>query len=279
MLLSQAWRLYAADRQIEGFSPHTLKGYAVQANMLIRYLGDIDVGEVTLADLKEYLVERGGHLKLSSLGMRIRVLRAFFRWAAEEGYCQANPARKLREPKLGKIVPKALSEEDTIILQEACRSPLEHALVEFFYSTGCRIGEVHRLNRGAIDWDNRSCIVLGKGSKEREVYFSIKAAIWLKKYLNSRKDTDMALFVTERKPHRMSIAEIRYIIKRVAKRSEVESNVYPHKLRHSYATHLLNQGAPMEGIQTLMGHAKISTTLVYASLSGPRRKEIYRKYF
>ena len=279
MLLSQAWRLYAADRQIEGFSPHTLKGYAVQANMLIKYLGDIDVDEVTLPDLKEYLVERGGHLKPSSLGMRIRVLRAFFRWAAEEGHCQANPARKLKEPKMGKRIPKALSEEDTVALQEGCRSPLEHALVEFMYSTGCRIGEVYRLNRGALDWDNRSCIVLGKGDKEREVYFSIKAAIWLRKYFNSRKDTDMALFVTERKPHRMSIAEIRYVIKRVARRSELDANVYPHKLRHSYATHLLNNGAPMEGIQTLLGHTNLSTTMLYASLSGPRRKEIYRKFF
>jgi integrase/recombinase XerD len=121
--------------------------------------------------------------------------------------------------------------------------------------------------------------VLGKGDKEREVYFSIKAAIWLRKYFNVRKDTDMALFVTERKPHRMSIAEIRYVIKRVARRSELDANVYPHKLRHSYATHLLNNGAPMEGIQTLLGHTNLSTTMLYASLSGPRRKEIYRKFF
>jgi integrase/recombinase XerD len=147
------------------------------------------------------------------------------------------------------------------------------------YTTGTRIGEVHRLNRNALDWDNRSCIVLGKGNKEREVYFSIKAAIWLKKYLASRKDADVALFVTERKPHRMSIAEIRYIVKRIARHSEVEANVYPHKLRHSFATHLLNNGAPMEGIQTLLGHSKIETTTLYASLSGPRRKEIHQKYF
>ncbi len=279
MLLSEACRLYVADRQIEGFSSHTLKGYRIQINMLIAYFGDCDLDEISLPDLKDYLAEKGSHLKPSSLGMRIRVLRAFFRWASEEGYAAANPARKLREPKLGNRIPKALSEEDTVSLQEGCRTPLEHALVEFMYSSGCRIGEVYRLNRGALDWEARSCIVLGKGDKEREVYFSIKAAIWLKKYLNSRKDTDLALFVTERQPHRMSIAEIRYVIKRVAKRSEVETNVYPHKLRHSFATHLLNNGAPMEGIQTLLGHAKINTTLVYASLSGPRRKEIYRKFF
>lgn len=279
MLFSEAWRLYAADKTIEGFSPATLKGYKVQLNLLIRYFGDTDIGGITLVDLKEYLIEAGGHLKPSSLGARIRFIRAFFRWAADEGYCPGNPARKLKEPKLGARVPKALGEEDTENLREGCKTPLEHALVEFLYTTGCRIGEVHRLNRNAIDWDNRSCIVLGKGNKEREVYFSIKCAIWLKKYLNSRKDNDVALFVTERAPHRMSIAQIRYVVKRVARRSEVEANVYPHKLRHSYATHLLNNGAPMEGIQTLLGHQKLETTMLYAQLSGPRRKEIYRRYF
>lgn len=279
MLLSEAWQIYSADKQIEGFSPATLKGYKVQHNLLLRHFGDIDIRTITLPDLKTYLIEKGRHLKLSSLGMRIRFIRAFFRWATDEGYCDSNPARKLKEPKLGQRVPKALSEEDTVMLQEGCRTPLEHALINFMYSTGCRIGEIHKLNRNAIDWDNRSCIVLGKGNKEREVYFSIKTAIWLKKYLNSRKDNDMALFVTERKPHRMSIAQIRYVVKRVAKRSEVEANVYPHKLRHSFATHLLNNGAPMEGIQTLLGHTKIETTMLYAQLSGPRRKEIYTKYF
>lgn len=280
MLLSEACRLYVADRQIEGFSPHTLKGYRIQINMLIKYLGDCDLDEISLLDLKDYLVEKGSHLKPSSLGMRIRVLRAFFRWASEEGYAAANPARKLREPKLGNRIPKALSEEDTVALQEGCKSALEHALVEFMYSSGCRIGEVYGLNRNAFDWDNRSCIVRGKGDKEREVYFSIKAAVWLKKYLTSRKDTDVSLFATERKPYRrMGIAQLRRVVKRVAARSEVQANVYPHKLRHSYATHLLNNGAPMEGIQTLLGHTKIETTMLYAQLSGPRRKEIHNRYF
>lgn len=280
MLISDASRLYLADKKLEGFSLNTLKGYRIQHELLLRYLGDIEMDEITLVDLKEYLVEAGGHLKPASLGGRIRALRAFFRWATDEGYCDVNPARKLKEPKLGTRVPKALSEEDTVLLQEGCNTPLEHALVEFMYSTGCRIGEVYRLNRNAINWDQRSCIVLGKGNKEREVYFSIKAAIWLKKYLNGRKDSDMALFVTERKPYRrMGIDQLRRVVKRTAARSEVEVNVYPHKLRHSYATHLLNNGAPMEGIQTLMGHAKLETTMLYAQLSGPRRKEIYAKYF
>ena len=279
MLLSEAWELYYADKTIERFSPATLKGYKLQMTLLIRHFGDIDIGDITLIDLKNYLIEKGGHLKPSSLGARIRFIRAFFRWATDEGYCNSNPARKLREPRLPSRVPKALSEEDTEMLREGCETPLEHALIEFLYTTGCRIGEVYRLDKSAINWDNRSCIVLGKGNKEREVFFNTKCYIWLKKYIEQRTDDDEALFVTERKPHRMSIAQIRYIVKRVAVQAEVESNVYPHKLRHSYATHLLNNGAPMEGIQTLLGHQKIETTLLYTHLSGPKRKEIYRRYF
>lgn len=211
--------------------------------------------------------------------MRIRFIRAFFHWASDEGHITRNPASKLREPRLGSRVPKALSEEDTEILREGCATPLEHALIEFLYTTGCRIGEVYGLNKSAINWDNRSCIVLGKGNKERDVYFNTKCFIWLKKYVEQRTDDDEALFVTERAPHRMGIAEVRYIVKRIACRAEVEVNVYPHKLRHSYATHLLNNGAPLEGIQTLMGHAKLETTKLYAELAGPRRKEIYKRYF
>lgn len=161
-----------------------------------------------------------------------------------------------------------------------CQNPLEHALVEFIFTTGCRIGEVYSLDRRDIDWETRSVIVQGKGDKEREVYFSIRAAIWLKKYLKSRKDDCQALFATERRPYRrMSIAQMRYILKRVAARANLQASVYPHRLRHSYACHLLNNGAPLELIQTLLGHEKLETTRLYAALSGPRRRELYRRYF
>jgi len=279
MKLSEAWELYLADRTIERFSVATMQNYKIQINLLIRHFGDVDIEGITLLDLKNYLIEAGSHLKPSSLGQRIRAIRAFFHWASDEGYCERNPASKLKEPREGSHVPKALSEEDTELLREGCQTPLEHALVEFAYTTGCRVGEIYGLNKRDINWENKSAIVTGKGNKQREVYFNIKCNIWLKKYLAKRTDDDPALFATERAPHRMSIAEIRYIIKREAKHSDVESNVYPHILRHSYATHLLNNGAPMEGIQTLMGHAKQETTQVYAQLAGPRRKEIYTKYF
>jgi len=147
------------------------------------------------------------------------------------------------------------------------------------FSTGCRIGEIVSLDRNSINWGNQSAIVLGKGDKEREVYFNVQCDIWLKKYLDSRDDNDPAIFVTERSPHRMSIAQMRYIIKRISNRAGINKTIHPHQLRHSYATHLLNNGAPLEVIQSLLGHEKSETTRIYAQLSGRLRQEFYRKYF
>ena len=278
MLLSEAWTAYEADKRLAGYSPVTLKSYRLQINLLIRSVGDQEIGQVTYEGLKAYLVGLT-HLKPASLGHRVRFIRSFFHWAHEEGLVAKNPASRLMEPKMGQRLPKALSEEDTEMLREGCKSALEHALVEFMYTTGCRVGEVYGLDKSQVDWENRSVVVLGKGGKEREVCFSIKCGIWLKKYLLNRQDKDPALIVTERAPHRMSISQIRYIVKRVARKSEIQANVYPHILRHSYATHLLNNGAPMELVQTMLGHAKISTTQLYAHLRGARRRELYRKYF
>lgn len=281
MLLSEAWERYEEDKRFRGYSPYTLRGYKIQVNMLIEGLGDPEINMVTFEELKAYLIksQQERNLKSSSLNHRMRFIRSLFHWAYNEGHIQNNPSYKLQEAKEGKRIPKALPEEDMEMLREGCRTAREHALIEVLYTTGCRIGEIYRLNRNVIDWTTRSMVVLGKGDKEREVCFTVKAMIWLKKYLSARKDTDMALFVTERAPHRMSIERMREIVKEIAKRAGIQNKVYPHKLRHTYAVHLLNNGAPMEIIQNLMGHSDIKTTQLYACLSGERRRELYRRYF
>ena len=152
---------------------------------------------------------------------------------------------------------------------------MEKALFEFMFSTGCRIGEIVSLDRNRINWSNRSAVIRGKADKEREVYFNIRSEIWLKRYLDNRLDRDPAIIVTERDPHRMSIAQMRYIIKRISNRASISKDIHPH----SYATHLLNNGAPLDVIQSLLGHEKSETTRIYAQLSGSIRQELYRKYF
>src|SRR5690606_25484734 len=146
----------------------------------------------TLEQLRGYL-SVCGHLKASSMGYRVRALRAFFRWAHEEDIILKNPSLKLKEPKQAQRVPKHLTIEDVELLRDACQGPLEHALVEMLFATGCRVGELHQIDRNHIDWQRRAIVVLGKGNKEREVYFGARAAIWLKRYLESRTDNNAAL--------------------------------------------------------------------------------------
>ncbi|MFJ7649156.1 site-specific tyrosine recombinase/integron integrase [Lysinibacillus sp. NPDC097279] len=280
MLLSEAWKKYQQDKKIEGYSTLTLKTYCFQYNLLLRFFGDIDMNRFSTEKLKEYLIQSGEHLKPSSLGHRIRCVKSLFRWSHEEGYILKNPAAKLKEPKLGKRIPKFLSELEIEHLREACQTTMENALFEFMYSTGCRIGEVVNLNRDDIVFRTNSVIVQGKGDKEREVYFNTRCSIWLKRYLDEREDEDPCLFITDRKPkRRMSIDNLRYIIKRVSNRAGIKKSIHPHQLRHSYATHMINNGAPIDVIQSLLGHEKSETTKIYAQLSGKLRQDYYSKYF
>lgn len=279
MFLREAWKAYISDKKLLGYSQNTLRQYAIQLRLIEKYFGsDARIDDITALDLKRYLAVTTEHLKPASIGHRMRFLKSIFRWAVDEGVIPSNPAAKLREPKQGHRIPKSISAEDIESLRIACEHPADHVILELLYSTGCRIGEIQALNRNDVNYDERSIIVRGKGDKEREVYFDTRCAIWVRKYLKWRTDDDPALIVTERAPRRMSVAQIRYRLKRVADRSGIGANVYPHKLRHSYAMHLLDNGAPLELIQDLLGHAKLDTTRIYAQLSGERRRELYRKY-
>lgn len=232
MKLSNAWVGYQSDKHIEGYSLKTLKAYQLQSNLLIRYFGDIDLNALTTESLKQYLSDDGKNLKPASLGHRVRFIKSLFRWAHDEGFLSKNHAAKLKEPKTGKRIPKFLTEKEIELLREACSSSMENAIFEFMYSTGCRIGEIASLDISSIDFMNRSAIVQGKGDKEREVYYNIRCDIWLKRYLHERSDNDPSLFVTERFPHRMSIAQMRYIIKRISSKAGVNKSIHPHQLRH-----------------------------------------------
>ncbi|PEL19558.1 tyrosine-type recombinase/integrase, partial [Bacillus pseudomycoides] len=232
MLLSEAWEQYQLDKKIERYSPLTLKTYCFQYNLLLRYFGDINISEFTTEKLKGYLIVAGEHLKPSSLGHRVRCIKSLFRWTHDEGFILKNPAAKLKESKLGKRIPKFLSELEIEHLREACHNSMENALFEFLYSTGCRIGEVVKLNRDDINFSTNSVIVHGKGDKEREVYFNTRCTIWLKRYLDERDDEEPCLFITEGRPkRRMSIDNLRFIIKRISNRAGIKKSIHPHQLR------------------------------------------------
>ncbi|MDQ0897473.1 site-specific integrase [Paenibacillus sp. V4I7] len=158
MTLKELWVLYEADKRILGFSMHTMKAYFLQLNMLIRELGNLEIEEISLNMLKDYFARVSERLKPSSLGHRIRFVHSLFRFAFEEGHMTRNPSLKLREPKMDKCIPKFLVEEDVIHLKITCHSHREHALLEFLYCTGCRVGEVQKINIEDVNWENCSAI-------------------------------------------------------------------------------------------------------------------------
>ena len=286
--LTAALRSYLEAKRLDGYGPRTLYSYRRQLQHLTIRLGsDTLVDQIQLEHLRTYL-SGFTHLKTSSLANRVRVVKVFFKWLHEEETLLRNPAVKLKEPRLPHRIPKALSIEEVELLRDACESPLEHALVEFFFATGCRVGEAHALDQDKLDWTRRSAIVLGKGNKEREVYFGAKAALWLRRYLSNREDSSSALFVTDRRRvqengnlsrQRMSISQMQRVFKRVAARCDLEKRVTPHVLRHTLATLLLNQDAPIAAVQSILGHASPTTTQLYVHLSGESRQATYRRYF
>lgn len=285
MLLSEVWELYETDKRLEGYSKHTIKSYKLQHKLFVEHQGDIDINNVTYPMIKAYLAKDAKRLKPASIAFRMKYFRSVWRYAVDEGIISENPASRLRDPKQPKRIPKDMDEEQIEMLRIACESPLENALLETFFASGCRIGEIYSANRNIVDWTNRTMAIIGKGDKERTVFFDTRCAIWLKKYLSERNDNNMALFVTERRykaegnqPRRMSKDGIRWTLNRIAKRAGVE-NVYPHRLRHSFAMHMLRNGAPLEIIQQFLGHANLDTTRIYADHNTEMRRELYRKYF
>lgn len=285
MLLSEVWRLYKSDKQLEGYSPHTLDSYELQYNLFLRYKGDIPIKDIDYQMMKSYLAKDADRLKPSSIAFRMKFFRSLWRYAVDEGIVHENPASRLRDPKQPERKPKDMGIEEIEMLRIACETTLENTLLETFFTTGCRIGELQRVNKKAIDWNDRTITIIGKGNKERTVFFDVRCGIWLKKYLKERNDNDVALFVTERRykdngnqPRRMSKDQMRWVLNRIAKRAGIK-NVYPHRLRHSYAMHLLRNGAPLEVIQQFLGHADINTTRIYSDYDTEMKKELYRKYF
>jgi len=190
-----------------------------------------------------------------------------------------DPARKIKLPKKERRLPKALTVEEMERLREGCSTLRERAILEVLYATGCRLSEIYKLNRNDINRHSLSTKVMGKGSKEREVYFSFKAMYHLEKYLSSRQDDNVALFVMDRKPYeRLSRRGIQREIVRIAKNSGLNKAISPHILRHTFAALTLNNGAELAAVQSLLGHSSPETTVIYAQLSEEKRREQHKKY-
>lgn len=187
--------------------------------------------------------------------------------------------RKIKTPKIEKRVREALTKEEFETLRTGAKTLRQKALLELLYSTGCRLEEVENMKKSDIDWQRLQLNVIGKGNKERTVFINATCLVHLRKYLMSRLDDNEALFVTERAPLKyLGRRAIQREIDKIMHQSGLEKNVYPHLIRHTFATHKINAGMSLNVLQEIMGHDSPDTTLVYASIDNSTVEHEYRKY-
>lgn len=267
---------YLTCRRLAGLSKRTLYGYWLQLRRFAAYMQK-NTADVTAMDIRIYLAQYSKkNIQDTTIAREITVLRGFFGWLYKNEQIPKNPMLPIEQIKTKQRMREALTQDELERLRDGCKDPREKALLEFFYSTGARLDEVVPLNKSDINWNDRSLRVIGKGNKEREVYLTPKATLFLKKYLNSRKDENEALFVTRRKPYRrMGRRAIEREFATMGDR--VGLHIYPHLIRHTLATIMLNNGADLLKIKEYLGHEDPSTTLTYAKLSDTSVREAHKK--
>jgi integrase/recombinase XerD len=271
--------LFISSKKVEGCSEKSLKYYFSTIDSLLKKLSK-KVTEISTNDLRVYLSEYQ-ELKNSSkvtIDNIRRIFSSFFSFLEDEDYILKSPVRRIHKVKTGKIIKEVLSDEEIEVLRDNCKEIRDLTLIEILCSTGIRVGELVKINRKDIDFHERSCIVTGKGNKEREVYFDARTKIHLKHYLETRTDDNEALFVSLSKPHqRLSIGGIENILRKLGQKTQI-NKVHPHKFRRTLATMAIDKGMPIEQVQKLLGHVKIDTTLHYAMVNQSNVKIAHRKF-
>jgi len=274
--IEEKMHIYIACKRLDGLAETTLSGYVDNINIFAKFMKK-PVATITTMDLRMFLSVRCKNLMATSTNTQVSMLKSFFSWLTEEEYIPKNPTTKLKHTKVPKVLRHPLSDEEVENLRQSCKSDREKALIEFLVSTGCRLSEVLQINLNDIDWNDMSLFIIGKGSKERKVYFTVKAKILLKKYIKNRKGSSEALFLGLRYPfNRLGDRAVEVEINNIAKRANFDKSVFPHLFRHSYATHNLNAGMPIPVLQKLMGHSSCDTTMIYAELNEDNIKHAYK---
>ncbi len=270
---------FLAAKRIDGCRPKTIKGYRERLKLFMTQCSK-PVQQITTDDLREYLAylvdER--HLMDNSVQAHINTLRSFFSWLVDEDNIRKSPMRKIKSLKIDKLRSRhPLTAEQLELVRDGCRGYKEKALIEFLVSSGCRVSEVAGLRVDDIDWRDRKCKVIGKGNKERTVYFSVRAKLMLQLYIAERRGGE-ALFASSRAPYEpLTDRGIEKMISKLGKRIGMERPLYPHLMRHTFASHALNCGMELTIIQHLLGHSDPKTTLIYAEIDPIRVQYEYNR--
>ena len=239
-----------------------------------------EVKQIDTDDIRSYLTEYQARKKSSKVTIDNirRILSSFFSWLEDEDYILKSPVRRIHKVKTGTNIKETYSDEALELMRDNCTELRDLAMIDMLASTGMRVGEMVLLNREDINFNERECVVFGKGDKERIVYFDARTKIHLQNYLQSRTDDDPALFVSLQAPHsRLSIGGIEVRLRQMGKRLGL-NKVHPHKFRRTLATMAIDKGMPIEQLQQLLGHKRIDTTLQYAMVKQSNVKIAHRKY-
>ena len=267
------------------YSELTIKSYQLDLTDFFGYIESKKINYLTITnhDVRGYLKYLDScNLKNSTISRRISTLRTFYNYLVDENIVENNVFHNVKNPKLEKKLPNYLNYNEMeellgsidISTTEGLKKRL---LIEMFYSTGCRVSEMINVKISDIDFTNKTIRIMGKGSKERIVYFGDYASKYLDNYLSKVK-CDKYLF-TNKKGEKLTTNEVERIVKDIMKHISIKTHVTPHTLRHTFATHLLNNGADIKTVQELLGHANLSTTGIYTHVSSDRLKDIYFKTF
>lgn len=264
---------------IEGCSEKTLAYYHKTINAMLDDVGK-EVMHIVTEDLRSYLTKYQESKQLSRVTVDNvrRILSSFFAWLEDEDYILKSPVRRIHKVKTAVNIKETYSDEALETMRDNCEKLRDLAMIDMLASTGMRVGEMVLLNRNDINFNERECVVLGKGNKERVVYFDARTKIHLQNYLDSRTDENEALFVTLRSPYnRLTINGIEARLRGLGRKMGMEK-VHPHKFRRTLATMAIDKGMPIEQLQRLLGHRRIDTTLHYAMVKQSNVKAAHRKY-
>ena len=272
-------RLFLSAKQVEGCSERSLKYYRTTLSKMIDTINK-SIRQVETNDIRAYIsnYENKSNAGKVTLDNIRRIISSFFAWLEDENYIIKSPARRIHKIRVGKTVKDVYSDEELEQMRDSCNNLRDLAIIDILSSTGIRVGELVNFNVTDIDFEKRECVVLGKGHKERKVYFDARTKIHLSQYINIRTDDSDALFVSLNKPHnRLSIRGIEIILHKIGS-SLKATKVHPHKFRRTLATKAIDKGMPIEQVQVLLGHSQIDTTLRYAMVNQNNVKASHHKY-
>ena len=271
--------LFLSAKRIEGCSEKSLKYYKATIEAMLCELQK-DIKHIVTDDIRGYLTEYQEKKKSSKVTIDNirRILSSFFSWLEDEDYILKSPVRRIHRVKTGTNIKETYSDEALELMRDNCKTARDLAMIDLLSSSGMRVGELVTLNREDINFNERECVVVGKGNKERLVYFDARTKIHLQNYLEGRTDGNPALFVSLKAPFdRLMIGGVETRLRELGKRLNIPK-VHPHKFRRTLATTAIDKGMPIEQVQQLLGHQKIDTTMHYAMVKQQNVKLAHRKY-